>query len=460
MPTFFANIVNNYQNLKLFIDFVNIYIKRFINYITMKFTNKKKSRKDKYQHLKEELFLKKDVANDSIVVFSDRTTPKEQANETIPLAKTFRSLGLDWKRDKGHWAGPYSILSKVNEFLKSYNKVREVIDNLENIEEYIESSELNDSKKNLLIANLDKYIEDLANATDAKAMDAAIKKYFDFWSNFHNYSYTNSLLIYLQKPDAKKVASYNKWKEKGRFPQKGKAIYIWAPLTKRVEDDIDTMDFSKIDDTVKDRRKLIGFKLVPVWDISDTVPGKEGEGEIPETPQWWGDDDKSEVSEKLSEYLTEFAKTLGINLTQSDSKSGEKGFSAGGHINMSSGVEGAAYASTLVHELAHELLHWKKSSPLYVGSSSVSATSDDYLPKDILELHAESVSYLVMKHFNLPCKHHPTYLALWKANADMIKAQLDTITKCASYIIKNVENISEDLNESVSLMNIYKKLKK
>lgn len=419
-----------------------------------------KRKKRNYGHLKEDLFVKKDTANDRIIIISDKESRKEQASETIPLAKTFRSLGLDWKSDIGYWAGPYSILSKVNEFIKSHNKVREVIDNLEDIEEHIQDSDLSDSKKNLITANLDKYIEDLANAVDVSSMDAAIKKYLTFFSNFHQYSFTNSMLIYLQKPNATKVASFKTWKEKGRYPNKGSGIYIWAPITRKVSDeDIDKADFSGVDKAMKKDTRVVGFKLVPVFDISDTVPAGEGQGEIPEVPQWWGDSDKSEVSEKLSGYLDEFAKTLGINLTQSDSKSGEKGFSAGGHINMSSGVEGAAYASTLVHELAHELLHWKKSSPLYVGSHLEPATSDKYLPKDILELHAESVSYTVMRYFGLPCKHHPTYLVLWKKNSDEIKKNLSVITKCANYIIKGIEDISED-DEPVSLKELYLKNKK
>jgi hypothetical protein len=56
------------------------------------------------------------------------------------------------------------------------------------------------------------------------------------------------------------------------------------------------------------------------------------------------------------------------------------------------------------------------------------------------ELQAESVSYVVLKHYNLPVAHHPTYLALWKANSEKIRKNMDIITKCAKYIIEGIDN--------------------
>jgi hypothetical protein len=414
----------------------------------------------------EDIVVKKDTANNRIVIVSDLPDKKSQAKETIKLAKTFRSLGLDFDRNITRWVGPYSVLVELNKFLKTYNKVRDIIDKVEGLEELVADSDIEQSAKDLIIKNLDQYLDDLANATDQQTMDAAIRNYFKFWSNFHNYSIANTLLIYMQKPNATKVAGYHKWREKGRQVVKGaKSIRIWVPKLTRdkngdVDADLEKTNFSKVDkETEKEgKKKLTGFVLGTVFDISDTKPSKEGVGDIPETPKWFSDNDKSEVAEKLSEKLKEFAKTLGINLTQSDSESGEKGYSAGGHINMSSDVAGSAYASTLVHELAHELMHWRKSSPLYVGSRREEMESDKYLTRDIMELQAESVSYIVMKYYNLPCKHHPTYLALWKANSKAIKDNLDAITKCGRYIINAVDNLSDDEETITENMNTKTKL--
>ena len=120
-------------------------------------------------------------------------------------------------------------------------------------------------------------------------------------------------------------------------------------------------------------------------------------------------------------------------MTKDTAKGGEKGYSAGGHINLSSDIAGVAEASTLVHEMAHELLHWKKKSPFYTNDEESNT-------REMKELQAESVSYVVLKHYNLPVSHHPTYLALWKANSDKIRKNMDIITKCAKYIIEGIDN--------------------
>jgi hypothetical protein len=125
---------------------------------------------------------------------------------------------------------------------------------------------------------------------------------------------------------------------------------------------------------------------------------------------------------------------LGIKLTKETAKGGEKGYSAGGHINLSSDIEGVGEASTLVHELAHELLHWKEKSPFYIQDP-------EYNTRQMKELQAESVSYVILKHYDLPVAHHPTYLVLWKANKEKIMKNFDIIQKCAKFIIGKIDNI-------------------
>jgi hypothetical protein len=170
-----------------------------------------------------------------------------------------------------------------------------------------------------------------------------------------------------------------------------------------------------------------------VYDISDTYPLNE-EGKIPETPKWFADNEPSDVADELIERLKVFAESLNIKITKENAKGGEKGFSAGEHINLSSDISGVGEASTLVHELAHELLHWKKKSPFYIDDPSAQTA-------EMRELQAESVSYAVMKYFELPVTQHPTYLALWKANKEKIMLNLNVIVKCSKYIIDGVEGI-------------------
>jgi hypothetical protein len=241
------------------------------------------------------------------------------------------------------------------------------------------------------------------------------------------------MLIFMQKKDATKVAGYNTWKKQNRGVKKGaKAIWIWFPMTVNSKQETDTagVDFGAVDQAAKSR-SFTKFSLGKVYDISDTYELNE-KGKVPETPKWSADNTPSETADELVERIKEFATGLGINITKDNAKGGEKGFSAGGHINLSSDVEGVGAASTLVHELAHELLHWKEKSPFYMDDADSSS-------REMKELQAESVSYVVLKHYGLPVTQHPTYLALWKANKEKIMKNLQVIQKCAKYIIDGID---------------------
>lgn len=390
-------------------------------------------------NLKEDIFLKKDDTNKKIIIFSDKEDKRDRVKETMGLSKEFRKLGFDWKPDLGHWVGDYDKLEAINVLIKGHNKLRKIINDLETLEDFIEDTDVEQSKKNLIMDKLDMYINDLANATDQAAMDAAIRNYLTFYSRFHNYSLTNSFLIYLQKKDAKKVAGYNTWKKTNRGVVKGATpIWIWFPMQVKSNAEVDTtgVDFSQVDDAVKKGQTVTRFSMGKVYDISDTYPLND-EGKIPEAPKWFAENEKSEVADALITRLKAFAESLNIRITKDTAKGGEKGFSAGEHINLSSDIEGVAEASVLAHELAHELLHWKTKSPFYIDDPAAQTS-------EMRELQAESVSYAIMKYFELPVTQHPTYLALWKANKEKIMVNLNVIVKCSKFIIDGVESMSDD----------------
>ena len=389
-----------------------------------------KSIHSKLKDIDEDIFLKKNPETNKLVIFSDKEDKNARTKETISLAKEFRKLGFDWRPEMGHWIGDYDKLPIINNLIKSHNKVKGIVDKLEDIEDFIATADVDPTAKSTIMDNLDKYIDDLANATDQKAMDAAIRNYLTFYSKFHNYSFTNSMLIWMQKQDATKVAGYNTWKKQNRGVKKGATpIWIWFPMTINKKDETDTtgVDFGEVDKAAK-TRSFTSFSLGKVYDISDTYELNE-KGKVPEQPKWFASNEPSEVADEIVARIHEFAKDLGINITKDTAKGGERGFLAGGHINLSSDVAGVGAASTLVHEMAHELLHWKEKSPFYMEGAT----------REMQELQAESVSYVVMKHYDLPVEQHPTYLVLWKANRDKIKANLQTIQKCAKYIIDGID---------------------
>ena len=380
--------------------------------------------------MREALKLQHDKAQNRLIVISD-LEGRQGSQETFKNKAVLKQSGFVWTGT--NWAIPSDKLEIAKQTLSLVNKAEYLIDTLEDLELAVEDSAADN--KSLLKARLDQYISDLANATDEKALSAEIRRYLTFFSKFHNYSFYNRMLIFIQKPDATKVASYKLWQSKHRQVNKGaKSITVLAPITSKVDNPTpsDDAEVDLINAIGANRQTVTRFKAVNVFDISDTTPIDE-RGEVPDSPQWWGDNTPSETADILFNAVSEVANDMGIKVTQSDAKGGEKGFSAGDHINISSDVSGAGRLSTMIHEIAHELMHWKKSSIYYIDNGEGKQKAE------LQELQAESVSYVVLKHYGIPVSHHATYLVLWKANKERIQSNLEIISKVSQFLISKID---------------------
>jgi hypothetical protein len=380
--------------------------------------------------MREALKLQHDKNQGKLIVISD-LEGRAASQETFHNKAVLKQNGFNWNGTS--WVIDSDKLDIARKTLSLVNKSEYIIDQLEDLEDAVEGSGVDN--KDLLKARIDQYIMDLANATDEVALSAEIRRYLTFFSKFHGYSFYNRMLIFIQKPNATKVGSFKLWESKFRRVKKGaKAIKVLAPAGKPEMiqyDDETTALMGQLG--MANKPQITRFKAVNVFDISDTEPIDE-RGDVPDSPQWWGDNTPSETADILFGAVSEVAADLGIRVTQSDAQGGEKGYSAGDHINISSDVSGAGRLSTTIHEIAHELMHWKKSSIYYIDNGQ---GKESYA---LGELQAESVSYVVLKHYGIPVAHHATYLALWKANKERIQNNIEIISKVSQFIIDKIDN--------------------
>jgi hypothetical protein len=227
--------------------------------------------------------------------------------------------------------------------------------------------------------------------------------FLDTCSRFHQYSPSNIWLIILAKPEASQVAGFRQWNRFNRYVRRGeKGIPILAPcLVKENKDDPDSP------------KVLKGFRVVYVFDISQT----DGE-DLPEPPEW----KSPERNDELHRLLSGFAEMKGITITEKVLSGSTQGISKGGAIDIAP----SAGTKTLVHEIAHELMH---------------QISDTPLKKTIVELEAESVAYVVCRHFGFEDLASPNYVALHGATSDLILASLGRIQSIAAEMIEYLETI-------------------
>jgi hypothetical protein len=249
------------------------------------------------------------------------------------------------------------------------------------------------------------HIQELAEATDAARVSETMLSYLDMCARFHRYSPHNLLLIMMAKPDATMVAGFHKWRSFGRYVKRGECgIPILAPIFK-----------TTIDEDGDEREILVGFKVVYVFDLSQTY----GEP-LPEPPDW----KSPEKNAELNELLLDFAESKGIQVHVKQIGRDIQGLSSGGNIV----IDPEAGTKTLIHEIAHEMLHYDE---------------DAFVDRTGQELEAESVAYVVGKHFGLTGLASPNYNALHGATAEMILAHLERIRNTAAEIIRQIEAVSE-----------------
>src|SRR5665213_1762791 len=258
--------------------------------------------------------------------------------------------------------------------------------------------------KEVIAANVQSLIEQLeAGHSDALTV------YLNAMSRFHNYSLGNILEIARQKPDATRVAGFWKWKELGRSVTKGeKGIRILAPIigVRRKKDEEANKDITK-----QNKAVLVGFRSAYVFDVSQT----EG-AELPEMRGISGDVGGNR------DRLIAFIEQQGIELAFTERIAPALGMSYGGRIAILPGQSKAEEFSTLMHELAHEMLH---------KAERRTATT-----KVVRETEAEAIAFVIGNAVGLETgSASADYIQLYHGNASLLAESLEVIQQTSAVIL-------------------------
>jgi antirestriction protein ArdC len=247
-----------------------------------------------------------------------------------------------------------------------------------------------------------------------------LKQYLKAMGRFHRYSIGNAILIGLQKPDATHVAGFRAWQQLGRHVKKGEhGIAIMAPVVyrRKVRQDDGDKDEQTDDEIVST------FKAAYVFDISQT----EGKP-LPEFAKARGD--PGSYWERLERFIAD----RGIKLERGDLRIAE-GVSVGGTILVKASLAPAEEFSTLVHELAHEMLH----------QDPVSRPKD----KTVREAEAEAVAYVVCQGIGLDANTASSdYIQLYDGDKKTLIASLERIQRTAGEILEAVTAEGRDRTDS------------
>ena len=263
------------------------------------------------------------------------------------------------------------------------------------------------------------------------------KEYLRTMSKFYNYSFNNTLLIAMQKPEATYVAGYTSWQRNfDRQVMKGeKGIKILAPAPYKMQEEREKIDpvtqkpvigadGNAVTETVEVLRPA--FKVVSVFDVSQT-DGKE-------LPDIIVDELKGTV-ENYEAFFDALKQESPVPISFEDIP-GAKGFFSPveSRIAIQEGMSEIQTVKTAIHEIAHAKLHAFKPDE--------KAAPEDKKDRHTKEVEAESVAYTVCQRYGIETSDYSFgYIAGWSSGKETkeLKSSLDTIRKTAAEMIEGID---------------------
>lgn len=284
---------------------------------------------------------------------------------------------------------------------------------------------------------LDTIIHQIANMVDEAKKSQIIKDFIEMAKKLYQYSARNQWLIYAQNPEATDVQSKTKWAELGRqVTEAGEknAMIIFRPrgvrtkIVKSKEVDKETGEEKETKRRVQFGRPT-SYAIEYVYDISDTV-AKPGAKFIYK-PHSWRQDSNEPVEELkgIIFALLEYAKSKNIPVDFKKLNFGLGGYANKQGITINSEFEGINKATTLIHELAHKMMHFVE--------EKIKITREE------AEQDAETVAFTVLQFFGFQSKDSPVYLALWGGTKEKIKLRAKGIKETVSLLIRAVKEYYE-----------------
>ena len=318
-------------------------------------------------------------------------------------------------------------------------------------------------------------------------------RYLSVMSKFHRYSVNNTMLIYMQRPDATLVAGFNKWKNQfERHVKKGEhgiTIIAPTPYKKKIEEmkrDPDThapiLDADGKAVMEEKEIEIPMFRPVKVFDVSQT-DGKP----LPELA--------SSLSGTVPHYeafLEALRRSAPVPIEFEPMAANMDGYfsSEQQRIAIREGMSEVQIVSAAVHETAHSKLHDPKkheAEPTWkIVMVSEGGTKKDYrldfateaeaeqvaaedgwryvdenqfewsleVEEDLTavkqaaknrnteEVEAESISYAVCQYFGIQTGENSFgYIASWSEGKELkeLRASLETINKTSCELISDIE---------------------
>lgn len=412
-----------------------------------------------------------------------------RSQDTYSIRKQIQAHGAKWNPQAKWWYwilgnNPVEVINtQVKPCIEELTKIedmggepkRKVEDVINKLISKVKSANIpgkvaNMSSKDEILDNLENFKRDLVKITS----DEEFKRMMEPIIKFRNaqgasFSLYNSILIYIQDPEATLVKSKKNWEAVNRTVKKGaKAIWLWYPVGEQVYSKEEKIKITK--DYLKEKRvknvkeltpgdkeilkKLLNsvekqnFDLGPFWydyRFTEQMPDTEDLVGNPNHDIKWFDDSGEETPElemKINSIL-EVIEDDGITLSFVDDLGGARGVSKSGTIDiLKNQPKNAGMLNTIIHEYAHEILHQRylqskneEMKEYFVGTKE---------GRHKVEQQAELCAWIVMRNYGYDMQTNINYVGIWGLNQDNAVKVFDSVSKVATLIIQKINEKEEN----------------
>ena len=269
-------------------------------------------------------------------------------------------------------------------------------------------------------------------------------EYLKVMSRFPTYSVNNQMLIRLQRPNATKVAGYNKWQQFERHVKRGEhgiTIIAPTPYKKKIEE-------QKLDPDTK----------APVLDANGKVVMEEKEIEIPTFRPIKVFDYAQTEGKPLPQlaadlfgnvqhyeaFMEALRRTSPVPLTIEPMQDNMDGFfsPAAQRIAIRQGMSEVQTVCACIHEMTHATLHNYEKQRMEAAAGDPDKEPPKPKTHQIEEIEAESTSYMVCQYFGIETGENSFgYVASYCKDRELseLRACLNTINKAAGGMIAGIE---------------------
>ncbi len=370
---------------------------------------------------------------------------------------------------------------KMRDFLNIIDKLKIDLANANDVDDVVGVNETHGMTKEEINKKLDSIKEDIISSMSSDEFLRKIAPILKLRAaSGYKFSLKNTLLIFIQDPQATDVRSKGNWEKMNRevlpnakmismFVPRGNNLYkgkgdkqrkvdeFLASCGKTSEDELTPGEKERLRIALRQNDAQQGFKFAPYWcDVRFTkqMDGKEvliGDMNAVNNIKWNDyDADENEYMGELINAAVNVAKKVGLDVTYQDEKelNGAKGYatSSGKIALINNAPQNVGMLNTVIHETAHELLHFSylksKNSDVkdyFVGTSQ---------GRGLVEQQAELTALIVLKELNLNSDTSLNYISIWGGDKKNASVVFDSVANAATYItneiLKQINNESEE----------------